>query len=349
MGLHQITAPYAHSQNGKAERYIRTLEETAQTLLAESGLPPSFFGDAILTARYLRNRLPTSTLPADSTPFSIMENSKPDLSHLRVWGCQCFVLIPSEIRVKGGPKRFEGIFVGYEDHRVGWKVRDLNGRYHFSRDIVFNENVRDAIAASTRSPAYHHLHTTTNTPPGPILTAQGRACHQAACSSSPASSTAPPPLDTPPGPPPTQIKHKHAVGRRARHPWRLQTPHCLSTLHWPPTTNHHLHPHPPHSRARARPSAACSLFPVPSSTWPPLDTPPASHHPPPSTPFLPRPLQTSPEHDLGSALVVNLTRPWLPTTYHHHQHPFPPPRTLLHPSRARAHRDMLVVKRPTAT
>ncbi|KAF5376297.1 hypothetical protein D9615_008558 [Tricholomella constricta] len=33
---HQVTAAYAHSQNGKAERYIRTLQDSAQTLLADS-------------------------------------------------------------------------------------------------------------------------------------------------------------------------------------------------------------------------------------------------------------------------------------------------------------------------
>ena len=38
----QITVPYAHSQNGKAEHYICTLEHCTQTLLADSSLPPLF-------------------------------------------------------------------------------------------------------------------------------------------------------------------------------------------------------------------------------------------------------------------------------------------------------------------
>jgi Reverse transcriptase (RNA-dependent DNA polymerase) len=69
-----------------------------------------------------------------------MKNTKPDLSHLRVWGCQCFPSIPPELRTKGGPRQYEAIFVGYEDNRIGWRVRDLAGKYHFSRDVVFNEN-----------------------------------------------------------------------------------------------------------------------------------------------------------------------------------------------------------------
>jgi hypothetical protein len=137
----QVTAAYAHAQAGKAERYVRTIEDGIQTLLADAKLPPSFWGDAALTTQYLRNRLPTSTLPTNTTPYEIMHGTKPDLSHLRVWGCQCFPAIPPELRTKGGPRRYEAIFVGYEDNRIGWRVRDLAGKYYFSCDVVFNETV----------------------------------------------------------------------------------------------------------------------------------------------------------------------------------------------------------------
>jgi hypothetical protein len=57
----QVTAPYAHSQNGKAEHYVRTLEDGSQVLLPDSRLPASFWGDAVLTIQYIRNRVLTST------------------------------------------------------------------------------------------------------------------------------------------------------------------------------------------------------------------------------------------------------------------------------------------------
>jgi hypothetical protein len=122
-----------------------------QTLLADSGLPPSFWGDALSTTRYLRNRLPSSVLPPNVTPYESFHRSKPDLSHLRVWGCQCFVTIAPELRTKGGPRRFEAIFVGYEENRLGWRVRDLKGAYHFSRDIIFNESVPGRLSTSSPS------------------------------------------------------------------------------------------------------------------------------------------------------------------------------------------------------
>ena len=51
----QITAPYTHSQNGKAERFICTIDDGAQTLLADAKLTMSFWGDAALMMNYLRN------------------------------------------------------------------------------------------------------------------------------------------------------------------------------------------------------------------------------------------------------------------------------------------------------
>jgi len=135
----QTTAPYAHSQNGKAEWYVQTLEDGGQTLLVDSGLPASFWGDAVLMVQYIQNHVPTSTLPDNKTPYEVFFGKKPDLSHLCIWGCQCFVALPKELHIKGGPGCFEGIFVEYEEGHVGWRVRDLQGRSHFSQDVVFNE------------------------------------------------------------------------------------------------------------------------------------------------------------------------------------------------------------------
>ena len=107
----QHTVPYAHQQNGKSEHYIRTIEEGGQALLADLGLPMSFWLDAMLTCQYLISRLPTSTLPSNTIPFEVITSGrKPDLSHLHVWGCDCYVAVPAEICAKAGPKCFQAIF-----------------------------------------------------------------------------------------------------------------------------------------------------------------------------------------------------------------------------------------------
>ena len=108
----------------------------------------SFWLDAMLTQQYLVNRLPTSTLPDNLTPYEIISGGrKPDLSHLRVWGCDCYVAVPDELRAKAGFKRFRAIFVGYEEHRVRWRVHDLQGKYSFSNDVIFNENFSGRLGA----------------------------------------------------------------------------------------------------------------------------------------------------------------------------------------------------------
>ena len=61
------------------------------------------------------------------------------------------MLIPPELRVKGGPRRYEAIFVGYDENRVGWYVRDLKGTCHFSRDVIFNESVPGHLSPPRRS------------------------------------------------------------------------------------------------------------------------------------------------------------------------------------------------------
>ena len=108
--------------------------------MAHSNLPPSFWGDAVLTSQYVRNRLPTKTLPDGKTPHEMVYGSRPDLSLLRVWGCRVFALVPPETRRKGGPAYVEGIFVGYREGTLGWRVRTVSGAYILSRSVYFDED-----------------------------------------------------------------------------------------------------------------------------------------------------------------------------------------------------------------
>jgi hypothetical protein len=87
-----------------------------------------------------------STLASNITPFEALSTKKPDLSHLCVWGCQCFVTIPTELHTKAGPHRFEAIFVGYEKARVRWMVHNLKEKIHFSHDVIFNEDLSNCLS-----------------------------------------------------------------------------------------------------------------------------------------------------------------------------------------------------------
>ena len=60
--FHQSSCAYTPQQNGVAERKNRHLVETAYTLLFPHKVPQCFWGDAILAACYLINRMSSSVL-----------------------------------------------------------------------------------------------------------------------------------------------------------------------------------------------------------------------------------------------------------------------------------------------
>ena len=93
----QVTAPYTHSQNGKIEHYICTIEDGFQTLLADSGLSMTFWGNTALTTNYLHNCVPTLTLLNNITPYKEMEHIKPNLAHATAFVCDGYGSFPGKV------------------------------------------------------------------------------------------------------------------------------------------------------------------------------------------------------------------------------------------------------------
>ncbi|KAL0409329.1 UNVERIFIED_CONTAM: Retrovirus-related Pol polyprotein from transposon TNT 1-94 [Sesamum radiatum] len=56
--IHETIAPYTPQQNGVSERKNRVLKEMVNSMLSYSGLSDGFWGEAVLTACYLLNRVP---------------------------------------------------------------------------------------------------------------------------------------------------------------------------------------------------------------------------------------------------------------------------------------------------
>ena len=72
--------------------------------------------------------------------------------------------------------------MGYEDDRIGWRVCDLHGKYHFSRDVIFNEltpgrlsslrtntslPISSSPSSTTPSSTTHSSLSSSPTPPSP--------------------------------------------------------------------------------------------------------------------------------------------------------------------------------------
>lgn len=74
-------------------------------------------------------------------PFEALYGSKPDVRHLRVLGCKCFVHIPKKMCSKFGVKAFQAIFVGYDAHTKGYCCYDvILYRIIINRDVIFLEH-----------------------------------------------------------------------------------------------------------------------------------------------------------------------------------------------------------------
>ncbi|RVW17729.1 Retrovirus-related Pol polyprotein from transposon TNT 1-94 [Vitis vinifera] len=126
---------------GVAERKNRHLVETARTLLLHSHVPFRFWGDAILTACYLINRMPSSVLH-DQIPHSLLFPDQP-LYFLppRVFGCTCFVHILTPGQDKLSAKAMKCLFLGYSRLQKGYRCYSLEThRYFISADVTFFED-----------------------------------------------------------------------------------------------------------------------------------------------------------------------------------------------------------------
>jgi hypothetical protein len=117
--IHEVTPPYTPQSNGVAERKNRTLKEMMNAMLNSSGLSQTMWGEAVLSANYLLNRVPRKKL--DKTPYELWKGRKPSYNHLKVWGCLAKVLAPLPKKMKIGPKTVDCIFIGYAAHSNAYR------------------------------------------------------------------------------------------------------------------------------------------------------------------------------------------------------------------------------------
>ncbi|XP_048631437.1 uncharacterized protein LOC125606413 [Brassica napus] len=74
--------------------------------------------NGVVSACYLINRTPTKVL-RDLSPFEVLNKARPQIQHLRVFGCTCYVLVPGELRKKLDAKSTKAMFIGYSITQKG--------------------------------------------------------------------------------------------------------------------------------------------------------------------------------------------------------------------------------------
>ena len=135
----QLTTPYTPQQNGVAERANRTLVEMARAMLVHAGLNEKFWAEAVATAVYIRNRLPSKAI-GDITPNEIWHGKKPCVQHMKTFGCLAIALDKTENR-KFRAKGRECIMMGYSQESKAYRLYDIEARKIIvKRDVKFDEN-----------------------------------------------------------------------------------------------------------------------------------------------------------------------------------------------------------------
>jgi hypothetical protein len=134
----QFFGSHVPQWNGVMKRKNRTLVEMARTMLDEYRTPKRFWTDAISIACYILNRIFLRSI-LYLTPFELHFGRKSSVSHLRPFGCKCFML-KCENLDKFDSCYFDGILLGYTPHGRSYRVYDLETNTVVeSSDVTFNE------------------------------------------------------------------------------------------------------------------------------------------------------------------------------------------------------------------
>jgi hypothetical protein len=136
----ELATPYNPQQNGVAKRKNRMIMEAVKTMIHDQDFPMCLWEEASMTAVYVQNQLSHSAV-GFKTMQEMFTGKKPEVSHLKIFGCLVFIHIPKEKRNKLEPSGKKGIFVGYCEVSKAFKIYIL-GHHHIeiNRDVTFDED-----------------------------------------------------------------------------------------------------------------------------------------------------------------------------------------------------------------
>ena len=99
----QMSCVETPQQNGVVEIKHQHILNITTTLIFQSNLPKLFWNFSVSHVVFLLNRLPSKVLHYKS-PYDILYDSSPDLTSIKVFGCEAFASIMAHNRMKLDPR-----------------------------------------------------------------------------------------------------------------------------------------------------------------------------------------------------------------------------------------------------
>ena len=88
--------------------------EAAKEMLHDQNLPMHLWVEAAREVVNVQNYNPHRVIE-NKTPEEVFFGKKPEVSHLRIFGCPMYIHIPKEKKTKLDPSGKKGIFMGYSE------------------------------------------------------------------------------------------------------------------------------------------------------------------------------------------------------------------------------------------
>ncbi|KAI3795898.1 hypothetical protein L1987_38558 [Smallanthus sonchifolius] len=103
-------------------------------------LPQNLWGEAVRHSVYVLNRVTTIALKS-VTPYEILKGKKPNIEHLRVFGCLTHMKVPSVNLKKLDDRSKQVVHFGIEHGTKAYRLyHPLQNKIYVSRDVKFEEN-----------------------------------------------------------------------------------------------------------------------------------------------------------------------------------------------------------------
>ncbi|GJS91472.1 retrotransposon protein, putative, ty1-copia subclass [Tanacetum coccineum] len=114
--IQQLTPPYTPQHNGMSERRNHTLLDMVRSMMNLTTLPLSFWDYALESTTRILNMVPTKKV--DKTLYELWYGKVPNLSYLKVWGCEA--LVKRDMPDKLQQRSVKCVFIGYPKETMGY-------------------------------------------------------------------------------------------------------------------------------------------------------------------------------------------------------------------------------------